>query len=125
MALVPFPSPHSGGRELPPDDDDESPAGKMSFLEHLDELRKRIVHSVAAIGIGILVAFTFIMRISDFLMAPNCCRRVASSFTGRGVLLTSTVAHRQDHHGVAVHRGISCGCSSPGSTRTEGSPFRS
>jgi sec-independent protein translocase protein TatC len=71
MALVPFPSPQSGGRELPPDDDDDNPAGKMSFLEHLDELRKRIVHSVAAIGVGILVSFTFILKIYDFLMTPT------------------------------------------------------
>jgi len=44
MALVPFPGPNSGAYPIPPDDDDDdSPGAKMSFLEHLDELRKRIV----------------------------------------------------------------------------------
>jgi sec-independent protein translocase protein TatC len=72
MALVPFPGPHSGALPLPPDDDDdESIAGKMSFLEHLDELRKRIVNSAIAIGVGILVGFGFIYRIMDFLLAPT------------------------------------------------------
>ncbi len=45
MALVPFPGTHSGALKLPPEDDDESAGGKMSFLEHLDELRKRIINA--------------------------------------------------------------------------------
>ena len=45
----PFPAPSPGRCTLPPDDDDEvAAAGKMSFLEHLDELRKRIVHACIA-----------------------------------------------------------------------------
>src|SRR5471030_2041194 len=71
MALVPFPGPQSGALPLPPDDDDDSPAGKMSFLEHLDELRKWIVNSAIAIGVGILVSFAFIYRIVDFLLGPT------------------------------------------------------
>ena len=43
----------------------------MSFLEHLDELRKRIVNSLIAVGVGILISFTFIQRIYSFLMAPT------------------------------------------------------
>ena len=43
----------------------------MSFLEHLDELRKRIVHSLLAVAVGILVGFFFIDRIADFLLAPT------------------------------------------------------
>jgi sec-independent protein translocase protein TatC len=71
MALVPFPGPHTGLAPLPPDDDEESPSGKMSFLEHLDELRKRIINSCIAIGVGILVTFAFIERIFNFLLAPT------------------------------------------------------
>jgi sec-independent protein translocase protein TatC len=33
----------------------EKESGKMSFLEHLDELRKRLVHIVAYVGIGFIV----------------------------------------------------------------------
>jgi len=43
----------------------------MSFLEHLDELRRRIVYSLSAVGIGLLVSFTFITKIYTFLMAPT------------------------------------------------------
>ena len=72
MALVPFPSPQSGALPIPPDEDDDSPgAGKMSFLEHLDELRKRIVNSAIAIGVCVVLGFAFINRIVDFILAPT------------------------------------------------------
>lgn len=82
MALVPFPgsqpapdwspSPDYPAPE-PPErepDEDESIAGKMSFLEHLDELRKRIVKSLLALAFGVAVSFAFIDRIFDFIMRP-------------------------------------------------------
>jgi sec-independent protein translocase protein TatC len=72
MALVPFPSPQSGALPLPPDDDDDSPVeGKMSFLEHLDELRKRIVHSAIAIAVCVVVGFYWINQIVNFILAPT------------------------------------------------------
>jgi sec-independent protein translocase protein TatC len=92
MALVPFPgsrSPH----DLDPDpdfrthanrilrrdpgadgdrDDDEQDDGeaKMSFLEHLDELRKRIIWAAVSIGVGFAIAFLFIQQLFDFVMKP-------------------------------------------------------
>ena len=42
----------------------------MGFLEHLDELRKRIIRSCLALGAGMLVAFFFVDRIGDFILAP-------------------------------------------------------
>jgi sec-independent protein translocase protein TatC len=74
MALLPFPG----------DSDESTPGGadgwgdallggagaKMTFLEHLDELRKRLVVSVAAIGVGCLIAFAFVDRIYAFVMTP-------------------------------------------------------
>jgi sec-independent protein translocase protein TatC len=70
MALVPFPGPQAA-YPIPPDEDDDSAGARMSFLEHLDELRKRIVNSLIAVGVGILITFTFIQRIYSFLMAPT------------------------------------------------------
>ena len=43
----------------------------MSFLEHLDELRKRIVHALLAVGAGIVAGFFFIKPIADFLLEPT------------------------------------------------------
>src|SRR4051812_50064849 len=51
--------------------DGEVPEGKMAFLEHLDELRTRIVRSCAALAAGMLVSFAFIDRIAEFVLAPT------------------------------------------------------
>ena len=44
--------------------------GSMSFLEHLDELRKRLIVSIVALIGGMLVAFAFVSQIFDFIMIP-------------------------------------------------------
>ena len=96
MALVPFPGapkPEPPAHDLDPDPDfrtaanrilrreqipdpDSDPGdedageAKMSFLEHLDELRKRIIYVAISIGVGFFLAFFFIQQIFDFIMKP-------------------------------------------------------
>jgi sec-independent protein translocase protein TatC len=79
MALVPFPGTQPSPYQFPSDDDDDSPGAKMSFLEHLDELRKRIVNAAIAVLVGILISFSFISRIYSFLMAPTMRQLPAGS----------------------------------------------
>ncbi|HYE72481.1 MAG TPA: twin-arginine translocase subunit TatC, partial [Blastocatellia bacterium] len=43
---------------------------QMSFLDHLDELRKRLVHSAIAIAIAFAIAFAFSDYIYKFLAKP-------------------------------------------------------
>jgi len=43
---------------------------KMPFFSHLDELRKRIVYSLLAVGIGFVICFYFSESILGFLLAP-------------------------------------------------------
>ena len=50
-------------------DDEEPPEGRMTFLEHLDELRRRITHAVVALLLGFLVAFAFINQTTAFVYA--------------------------------------------------------
>jgi sec-independent protein translocase protein TatC len=77
MALVPFPSAHPA-----PDDEDhdielgegDELGAKMSFLEHLDELRKRIIHSLVGVLVGVGLTFFFYDRIYTFIFEPT--RRV-------------------------------------------------
>jgi len=45
-------------------------SGKMSFLEHLDELRKRLTRIVAYIGLGFVACFFFARQIYHFLAIP-------------------------------------------------------
>jgi sec-independent protein translocase protein TatC len=69
MALVPFPgtpAPYDGD----PDDDESSGADKMSFLEHLDELRKRLIVCVSALAVGFMVCWAYVERLVDFIFVP-------------------------------------------------------
>lgn len=43
----------------------------MGFLDHLDELRKRLIRSCLAIAGGMVVAFAFVDRLGDFVLAPT------------------------------------------------------
>jgi sec-independent protein translocase protein TatC len=56
---------------LPEEPDGDQGESKMGFLEHLDELRKRIIRSCIAIAAGMLVAFFFVDRLGDFILAPT------------------------------------------------------
>jgi sec-independent protein translocase protein TatC len=68
MALVPFPSTTPGDDDDPESVDDTG--GKMSFLEHLDELRKRLIYVVYSLLAGCIIAYIFILKIFDFVMKP-------------------------------------------------------
>jgi len=77
MALVPFPNKAAKlpDEEVEPDWDDQPGesdpgGGKMSFLEHLDELRRRIIYSLVAVGVGFGVAIFYVDEIQAFIMLP-------------------------------------------------------
>jgi sec-independent protein translocase protein TatC len=58
--------------QLPPEDpDDQLGEGRMGFLDHLEELRRRIIRSCIAIAGGMLIAFFFVDRLGDFILAPT------------------------------------------------------
>ena len=50
--------------------DKNGPAGTMSFLGHLEELRRRLIYAVASIGVGFAITFPFINTIFDFILRP-------------------------------------------------------
>ena len=75
MALVPFP----GAAKPSPDDDDDihltdadelESGAKMSFLDHLDELRKRLIACVWGLVIACAIGFIFVQRIQNFIWMP-------------------------------------------------------
>lgn len=79
VALVPFKKSqdddkpalgqYDGGGLEPPDEEDDLD-GRMSFLDHLDELRKRLTHAIVALLVGFVAAFAFAARAQDFVMKP-------------------------------------------------------
>ena len=81
MALVPFPN--KAPVPMPDDDlgparagetdgapDEQAAGARMSFLDHLDELRRRIIYAVLSILCGFVIAIFFIQQIFDFIMRP-------------------------------------------------------
>lgn len=57
--------------ELTDPDDLELDGGRMSFLEHLDELRKRLIACLIGLVLGSVVSFIFLDRyIFPFIMLP-------------------------------------------------------
>ncbi|HKP69579.1 MAG TPA: twin-arginine translocase subunit TatC [Pyrinomonadaceae bacterium] len=59
----------------------DSRGGQMSFLEHLDELRKRLVNSIIIVVLAFVVCFYFSDKIFDFLSVP--IRRALSEASRR------------------------------------------
>src|SRR5437773_11212171 len=43
----------------PEQDEQQELAGQMSFLDHLEELRKRIINSLIAVGVAVAVSWGF------------------------------------------------------------------
>ena len=54
----------------PRDDNELVASGKMSFLDHLDELRRRIIVAFAAVGISFVACWIFHEKIFEFLSVP-------------------------------------------------------
>src|SRR5882724_3933784 len=61
----------AASQRLPPDDHEDDPRERrMGFLEHLDELRTRIIRAAVAVAVGMAVAFVFYQRLADFVLRP-------------------------------------------------------
>jgi sec-independent protein translocase protein TatC len=52
------------------EDETERELPKMSFLEHLDELRKRLIVSIVALGVAFLICWNFADRVFGLLELP-------------------------------------------------------
>lgn len=72
----------------------ETELGAMTLVEHLTELRRRLIISCLAVGVGAIVAFLLYHRIFQFLVHPyceirhgNCKLYVTSPLEGIGVRL--------------------------------------
>jgi sec-independent protein translocase protein TatC len=55
--------------ELEPETEQEQ-MPSMSFLEHLEELRKRIFHALIAIGLGMLVSWFYHQQLFGYIQKP-------------------------------------------------------
>ena len=73
-AVVPAAAGGSGGSTPPPppSDSDEEEDGmlRMSFLEHLEELRSRILRALGGVGIAFVISLTFCNELWKIVSAP-------------------------------------------------------
>jgi sec-independent protein translocase protein TatC len=60
----------TGVARKPVEDDADDAQGAMSFVEHLEELRKRIILAAAGIAIAMVVAAFFAQTVFDFIFTP-------------------------------------------------------
>jgi sec-independent protein translocase protein TatC len=52
----------------PKAEDDDKRESTMGFLDHLEELRRRLIRSCIAIGVGMAVSAVFVDRIANFVL---------------------------------------------------------
>jgi sec-independent protein translocase protein TatC len=53
-------------------DTNDAPTGEMTLVEHLTELRTRLIICVLAVGVGMLIVFIFYDTVFDWLVKPYC-----------------------------------------------------
>jgi sec-independent protein translocase protein TatC len=61
----------------------------MSLIAHLDELRKRFVHSALYLVVGYVVALVFAPELYLLMQAPLKHNQIQLNFTHRGIILAS------------------------------------
>jgi sec-independent protein translocase protein TatC len=88
---------------VPPEEPDgEMANGTMGFLEHLDELRTRLLRSCIAIAAGMVVAFVFVDSFADFVLAPTLRMLPA----GAGLIMTRPGEGLSFHLDLALIGGV-------------------
>ena len=56
--------------EAPKTEDEDLKAGEMPLLDHLIELRQRLIYSLVTVGVLCIVGFIFARQLFDFLLGP-------------------------------------------------------
>jgi sec-independent protein translocase protein TatC len=56
--------------EIPPQEDEKEAMPTMGFLDHLEELRKRIIYSIISVAVGFGICWWKVERIYDIMQRP-------------------------------------------------------
>src|SRR5438067_11939933 len=84
----------------------KAPAGQMTLVEHLTELRSRIIKSLVAVAVGTVIAWILYPHIFDLLIHPY--RQVIgnNSITGGRLLQTDPLDGLAIRMKMSIYSGI-------------------
>jgi sec-independent protein translocase protein TatC len=90
-AVAAEPPPPTPPSETPAaeDDDDDEGMVRMSFLEHLEELRSRIIKGLAGLGVAFLVCLYFSERLWGIVQEPAAAALRSLGYTDAALVFTS------------------------------------
>ena len=71
-------------------DSEKEPMPTMGFLDHLEELRKRLVYSILAVGVGFGICWWRVERIYDIMQRPIMSALKANGLSEKLVYLNPT-----------------------------------
>lgn len=86
VSAPPAPPPPSGDDKKPEDDDDNDGMLRMSFMEHLEELRRRIIYGLGGLGVAFALCLTFTKELWLIVQEP-----AAAAFRNLGMKDVSLV----------------------------------
>ncbi|HEX6471840.1 MAG TPA: twin-arginine translocase subunit TatC [Streptosporangiaceae bacterium] len=68
-----------------------NPEGRMPLLEHIRELRNRLIKSILALFIGTIIGWVVFRPVWDFLKEPYCSLRQSHVINNQCTLVTNTI----------------------------------
>ncbi len=84
---------------------DDEPAGAMTFFEHLTELRKRIINSLYAIGIGAFIGVYVSKYVINFIIKP-IIKALAQAHLNAELVYTHPAGYLNTYITLGVYIGI-------------------
>jgi sec-independent protein translocase protein TatC len=88
-----------------PGDSEDSAEGRMSFFDHLSELRKRIVNSLIGIGVGAVIGLLISKRFIQFITTPML-KALAANHLDQNLYYTSPAGYISLVINLGIYIGI-------------------
>jgi len=76
--------------EIPPQEDEKESMPTMGFLDHLEELRKRIIYSIISVAVGFFACWGYREQIYDIMQKPIMNALKANGMAEKLVYLNPT-----------------------------------
>ena len=83
------PPPPPAAAEAEDEEEDEEGMLRMSFLEHLEELRRRIIHALAGLAVAFIISLTFSENLWSIVQEPASSALANLGYKDAGLVFTS------------------------------------